>query len=87
MWLGTSAGIVRFLKADYSAALLDPAYQLNYQLYDASDGLQGSLARGGSPIAVHLPDGSLWFVSSRGVATIEPERLKNTKMTVNHTRQ
>jgi signal transduction histidine kinase/ligand-binding sensor domain-containing protein len=77
LWLGTSAGIVRFLKADYDAALRDPTHQLDYQLYDASDGLQGSLARSGSPNAVRSPDGRLWFVSSRGVATIQPDKVRS----------
>lgn len=75
-WFHTASGICRVSSARLQQAFRDPAVHLDYQLYDARDGLRsigafrqwgGSAARG--------PDGRLWFLNSDNVAWIDPRHL------------
>ena len=71
LWLGMSSGLLRLHPAEFEKAI-DPAHELGYTFYGASEGLRGfpSLrvfstgARGG--------DGVLRFVTNSGIAGIDP---------------
>ena len=75
LWLGIGSGFVRLAIAEFERALANPAYDIQFSLYDASDGAPGppiySIGRG----SVRAPDGSLWFATRGNVAVIDPGRL------------
>lgn len=77
LWLGTSSGLARVEKAELERALADPHYQIRVQLFDVSDGLRGTPVVRGYPTAVRSGD-LIWFVSSTGVAALDPRQLRDT---------
>ena len=56
-------------------AAADPRYQLRYKVYGAEDGLPGTLGRPGMPSSARAMDGRLLFVTSDGLAVVDPGRL------------
>src|SRR5439155_13577398 len=72
LWLATSAGIIRLARAEFDAAVVNPQYQLHFRTYDTSDGLAGFPVLVGDRNAVRASDGTLWFVTSRGLSVVEP---------------
>src|SRR5437773_914039 len=75
LWLATSAGIIRLARAEFDAAVVNPQYQLHFRTYDTSDGLAGFPVLVGDRNAVRASDGTLWFVTSRGLSALEPRAL------------
>lgn len=76
LWLGTSAGILRLPRTEFDAAVANAQYQIHYRLYDTSDGLAGFPAALGDRNAIRAGDGSLWFVTSRGLSVVQPRALQ-----------
>jgi signal transduction histidine kinase/ligand-binding sensor domain-containing protein len=72
LWLGVSAGIVRLERGEFDKAASQPSYRARYQIYEASDGLRGDPISLGYPTVARTSGGSLWFVTSDGVAVINP---------------
>ncbi len=94
-WLGVGSGALRIEPAELDAALAHHAHRFRYRLFDESDGLHGTPVLRGQPNAVRAADGSLWFITSNGLAIIDPARARATQppprariesMTVNGTR-
>jgi signal transduction histidine kinase len=80
LWLSTNSGIVRILGAEVERVIANPAYRVHYGLFDAADGLLGKPVQfhPGSTM-VEGTDGQLWFLTSGGIARIDPEHLvRNT---------
>jgi signal transduction histidine kinase/ligand-binding sensor domain-containing protein len=75
LWLATGAGLLRVPPGEFDAAVSNPQYQLHYRTYDTSDGLAGFPAALGDSQAVRAGDGTLWFVTSRGMSMVEPRLL------------
>ncbi len=75
-WLHTGSGIYRVSTQQLDHAFQDSAVQLDFQLFDARDGLRstGTFDQFGGT-AVRGPDGRLWFLNSDNVAWIDPHRL------------
>ena len=42
LWLGTQSGVMRMTRADFDAAVADPAAPLRHGFYDSSDGIVGT---------------------------------------------
>jgi signal transduction histidine kinase len=80
LWLGSSAGIVRVAIADVERAFADPAFQIPHVLYDASDGLRGDPISFGAPTAAQSNNGTLWFVTSDGLAALDARRAEKGRM-------
>lgn len=80
LWLGSSAGIVRVAIADLDRAFADPAFQVPHVLYDASDGLRGDPISFGAPTAAQSENGTLWFVTSDGLAALDVRRAAKGRM-------
>ena len=74
-WLGIGAGVLRVEAGELEAAILDREHRIRYRLFEESDGLQGTPVLRGQPTAVRAADGVLWFITSNGLATIDPIRL------------
>jgi signal transduction histidine kinase len=75
LWLGTQSGVMRMSRDDFEAAANDPPAPLRHGFYDASDGIAGTPRWFGKQSAVRGPDGRLWFLTSRGVAILDPLAL------------
>ncbi len=78
LWLATAAGIVRMDPAEFDRAVTTRGYVVRLRVYDTSDGLAGYPVALGDRNAVRAQDGTLWFVTSRGVSVVNPRRL-NTR--------
>lgn len=77
LWFGVNAGIVRVNPSELNNVADDASYRVRYDLYDISDGLRGTpMSRRGYPTAARGGDGTLWFVTSNGVAVAYPTRVK-----------
>jgi signal transduction histidine kinase/streptogramin lyase len=80
VWLGTNAGIIRLGVSEFNRAVADPLHQIEFQLYDVSDGAPGApvilLSRG----AVTARNGTIWIATGDGIAVIDPERLPVRRM-------
>jgi len=75
LWLSTSAGIIRLPRAEYDTAAGTPGYQMHFRTYDTSDGLAGFPVQAGDRNGIRASDGTLWFVTSRGLSVVEPRSL------------
>jgi signal transduction histidine kinase len=78
LWAGISSGaaIARFRPSEMDRVAADPYHEVQYTLYDASDGLHGEIARQqGRALAARAADGRLWFVSGTTIVMIDPRHL------------
>ncbi len=75
LWLATSSGILRLDPAEFDTAQTSHPYVVRFRIYDTSDGLAGYPVTLGDRNAVRAADGTLWFVTSRGISVADPRRL------------
>jgi ligand-binding sensor domain-containing protein len=77
LWLGVKAGagVIRVSPGEIERAATEPGYQIDYLLYDETDGLEELLWPSLGRSAVRGGDGRLWFMSGSGVAVIDPRFL------------
>lgn len=82
LWLSASTGIFHIPEAELQRVWQDPAHRIHYELFDVISDLPEPLqTRQTGPFvqAVQSTDGLLWFVTTRGVAHVNPRRLfRNT---------
>ena len=76
VWFSTITGIVRVDRTEFEHAAKDPKYRIRYTLFDTADGLPGPPLYLGSPNATRSTDGRLWFVTTAGVAVIDPRQVR-----------
>jgi signal transduction histidine kinase/ligand-binding sensor domain-containing protein len=76
-WVGVNsgAGLIRFTRDEVDRVAANPAHQIQYALYDGSDGLRGILHWWSHPSAVRGENGALWFVTGTGMAVVDPHQL------------
>jgi signal transduction histidine kinase/ligand-binding sensor domain-containing protein len=75
-WLNGINGVIRISAADLMSAFARPGGTFNYALYDMKDGLPGVAQQDSdTPTAIEGTDGRLWFVTSHGVAWLDPRHL------------
>jgi signal transduction histidine kinase len=79
-WINTQMGIVRTATKDLALALEEAGPALNYELLNFRDGLPGVAEQDSfSNTAVRGPDHRLWFITSHGIAWVDPTHVyKNT---------
>lgn len=76
IWINESRGIVYIPSAEIRLALENPAYTVQYRLFDFLDGLLGDTQQNKPfPTAIKGSDGRLWFSTNKGVVWINPARL------------
>jgi signal transduction histidine kinase/ligand-binding sensor domain-containing protein len=73
LWLSMDRGLVRLARGELQKAVADPTYRVQYQAYDARDGVAGSAV--GIINATRAADGSLWFAQGGGLTHADPLRL------------
>lgn len=77
LWMGSGVGIMRIRRDECDKAAADPSYQVQYRLYDRSDGLAGlPFVYSTNRRAIRASDGGLWFVTARGLTVIDPDELR-----------
>jgi signal transduction histidine kinase/ligand-binding sensor domain-containing protein len=75
LWLGVSSGIVKLAADEFEQRVKNPGHRLQYTLYDASDGLRGDPIGLGNPTVAATRDGTLWFVTSDGLALVDVQHV------------
>ena len=78
LWLGLASGLVRIKRQEFDRAATEPGSTLRYKVYGTEDGLPGTLGRPGMPSSTRAADGRLWFITSLGIAVVDPTRLAAT---------
>lgn len=72
-WIGCQLGIFRVSKEELNALLESRADRVTSSVYGKSDGLDSSNSTGfGQPRGFVAQNGTLWFPTSNGLATINP---------------
>lgn len=77
-WLSSNAGVLHVHRDAVEAALSAPVptAALQYEHFTEADGMGSAQCNGGSgPAAMRAADGSLWFATARGAASIQPDTL------------
>jgi signal transduction histidine kinase len=80
LWLATSIGIIRLAADEFDRAVASASYVMRFRVYDTSDGLAGYPVVLGDRNAVRAADGTLWFVTSRGISVADPRRLSTVRL-------
>ncbi len=76
VWLNSRSGFVHLPAAEARRAAEDPAYRVHGEVFDATDGVQGSSARlRPLPTAIEGTDGRLWFLTNLGLYTVDPAHI------------
>jgi ligand-binding sensor domain-containing protein/signal transduction histidine kinase len=76
LWLSSNSGIDRVNRMALNRALDGDARNVPVDEYGVADGMKISEASsGGHPAAWRLQDGSLWFATLKGIATVDPAHL------------
>jgi ligand-binding sensor domain-containing protein/signal transduction histidine kinase len=67
LWLGTSRGIMRLSISEMRAAIDGKQQQMSWVIFGKADGMRSSQVGGASkPASTRMPDGTLWFATTRG---------------------
>ena len=75
LWVGTSSGIISLRSDEFDKIEKDPDHQVQYRLYDDSDGLDSMPVRLGTPAGTRRADGKLLFVTGAGAVVVDPSQL------------
>jgi signal transduction histidine kinase/ligand-binding sensor domain-containing protein len=75
LWMGVAAGssIIRFDPREVDKVAANPRHQIEYTLFDETDGLNGALFRMSRPTAARAGDGRIWLASGNGVVVLDPD--------------
>lgn len=76
LWLSSGAGIVFIRRSEIERARATPTYQPEVSVFDAADGLAGMPISFGGASTTAARDGRLWFVTGRGLTSLDPMLLK-----------
>jgi signal transduction histidine kinase/ligand-binding sensor domain-containing protein len=82
IWVGVNSGaaMIRFDPTEVDKVAANPAHQLEYALYDETDGMQqGSQTWQSGVGGVRGSDGRLWVATGLGMAVIDPRLLPPTR--------
>jgi diguanylate cyclase (GGDEF)-like protein len=77
LWMSSNKGIQRVAKRDFDALDRGAITMLHPVAFGRADGMKAAQCNGVSqPAGLRASDGRLWFATIRGVATIDPARLR-----------
>ena len=80
LWLTSERGIFMAKKTELENAAFDPRQQVRGRLFDESDGLSSRVCNSGSPAAWKDKAERMWFATLKGVALIDPTRMRRNEM-------
>lgn len=76
LWLHGADGVYRVGAANLADWMRDPARPVNFERFDALDGLRGYAPQiSPFPSLVRAADGTLWFSTSNAIAVVDPAKL------------
>lgn len=76
LWLGSTRGLFRVAKAELRAVAEGRKARLTSTGFGTADGLRSSeLVAGSTPNFFRSRDGRLWFATTRGAASIDPQNV------------
>lgn len=81
VWLAAGIGLLRLSHGELDRVARERGSRIQYTLYGADDGLNGHASRPGMPSSAVRDDGSLLFVTSAGLALVDPENLRERPTT------
>jgi ligand-binding sensor domain-containing protein len=77
LWLSGNRGVTQVGRSDLEAVAAGKATQVRSRRFGVVDGLKSPECNGGvQPAAWKARDGRLWFATMRGVAVVDPARLR-----------
>ncbi len=77
LWMTCNKGVFRVSRADLEAVADGRAPSLRSVAFGTSDGMRSASAAGGQqPAGFVAADGRLWFPTYRGIAVLDPARVK-----------
>ena len=71
LWLASNLGVIRLSRAEFDATA-GTNRAAHFRVYDTSEGLAGNPVQLNDRNAARASDGTLWFLTSRGVSVIDP---------------
>lgn len=74
LWVVSDSGVARIPKSDLHAYAQRRTRSLNVRIYTVSSGLPTASVAGGNVGAIRAADGTLWFGTGKGPASIDPRR-------------
>jgi ligand-binding sensor domain-containing protein/two-component sensor histidine kinase len=77
LWIGVNAGsgLIRLNPTELDKVAASALHEVEYRMYDVSDGLPGDLQWPSRPAAVRAGDGRLWLATRAGASVIDPQQL------------
>jgi signal transduction histidine kinase/ligand-binding sensor domain-containing protein len=80
-WLSTQAGIIRVAKNELTGCAEGKTKEVRCVLYGKGDGLPTPECSAGlRPSRGKAPDGKLWFSTTKGLVTIDPENISTNRL-------
>jgi signal transduction histidine kinase/ligand-binding sensor domain-containing protein len=81
VWLNQEIGLTRIPAAEIARNALDRNHPLGFELFDVLDGIPGNadILRP-HPSIIEASDGRIWISGARGVAWIDPARIKRNPL-------
>ncbi len=77
-WISCNKGVYYVSKSDLNAVISGNKEKLTCVNFGKDDGMKSSECNGtGDPAAFKVSDGRLWFPTIRGLATVNPNRIKH----------
>ena len=77
LWIGSTAGLIRARKKDLAASAGSESRSVLFRSYGQADGLPASECTSGcQPGACRGPDGTLWFSTTKGLASVNLAQLR-----------
>src|SRR5580658_2298040 len=79
LWLNGTSGVIRVPADELKKSLNDSEYAVSADRFDLEDGLPGlAEERWPEPSLVESSSGVLWFVTTKGIAWIDPAKFRRT---------
>lgn len=78
-WFNAQGGVVRVSVADWNAGLRDESRAMAVQMFGVDDGYDGAPTVS-MPSMITAGDGQIWFSTSSGLASIDPQALTTNKV-------
>lgn len=80
-WINAAQGVVRIRSADVARMRDDARYAAPVTVFDSLDGLPGTPAQFRPlPTAVVAEDGRLWFATTSGIVSIDPDAVPRNRL-------
>ena len=77
LWIGASDGIARLRRSGLDEVAAGRRERLELLTFDQGDGLRSASCRTGfQPVCLRAADGRLWFATLKGLAVVDPTRVR-----------